>query len=82
MKSNENGIDRIIRIVAGIAALAAAFVSLGVMNGNILGIVVAAVGAILLVTGFVGFCPAYRIVGMSTCKKECCGCGTGECKSE
>jgi len=73
MKSNENGIDRAIRIILGIAALAVAFMTLGVMDGEILGIIVAVVGAILLLTGFVGFCPAYRLVGLSTCKKGSCG---------
>lgn len=72
MKSNEHAIDRIIRVVLGIAALVAAFMSLGIMEGQILGIVVAAVGAILVLTGIIGFCPAYKICGMSTCKDGSC----------
>ena len=72
MKSNEHTIDRIIRVALGAIALAAAFMSLGVMEGQIMGIVVAAVGAILVLTGIVGFCPAYKICGMSTCKDGSC----------
>jgi ABC-type uncharacterized transport system permease subunit len=77
MKSNENGIERVIRVILGIGALVAAFMSLGVMDGEIVGIIVAVVGAVLLLTGTVGFCPAYRLVGISTCKKGSCGDSCG-----
>jgi len=73
MKSNESGADRAVRVVLGIVALIASFMWLGVMDGNILGIIVAIVGVVMLLTGLVGFCPAYKLVGLSTCKKECCG---------
>ncbi len=86
MKANENGMDRGIRVVLGIIALAAAVMLFDVMDGAIAGIIVAAIGAILLLTGIAGFCPAYKLVGLSTCqkgeKKECCGCGSGGCDSE
>ena len=76
MKSNESAADRGIRVVIGIVALVLAFMMFGAMDGEILGIVVAAVGVIAVLTGVVGFCPAYRLVGLSTCKKEgCCGGG-------
>jgi len=68
MKANENGVDRAVRMVLGIAALAAAFLWLGVMDGAWAGIVAAVVGVVLIGTGLCGFCPAYRIVGISTCK--------------
>ena len=67
MKPNEGTIDRAVRFILGAGLLAAAFVWLGVMAGAILGIVAAVVGAVLLVTSIVGFCPAYKICGMSTC---------------
>jgi Inner membrane protein YgaP-like, transmembrane domain len=74
MKANENGADRAVRVILGIVALVVSYTSLGVMDGAILGIVVAAVGVILVLTGLVGFCPAYKLVGLSTCKSgECCG---------
>ncbi len=83
MQANEGGADRATRVVVGIIALIVAFVVLDAMAGAILGIVVAVVGGIMVLTGFCGFCPAYKIVGLSTCKKKsCCGCGTGSCKSE
>ncbi len=65
MTTNESSIDRIIRVVIGIAALVAAF---AVGMGSVGGIILAVVGAVMLVTAAVGFCPLYRIFGMSTCK--------------
>ena len=83
MKANESGADRATRVVVGIIALIVAFVVLDVMSGAVLGIIVAAAGGIMILTGFCGFCPAYKLVGLSTCKKQsCCGCGTGSCKSK
>ena len=63
MKVNEAGIDRIIRVIVGIALLAAAYLSL---DGT-WAIVAYVVGAVLFVTGAVGVCPAYAIFGLSTC---------------
>ncbi len=68
MKANENGVDRALRLVLGVALLVASFMWLGVADGEITGIIAAAIGAVLVLTGLVGFCPAYRLVGMSTCK--------------
>jgi apolipoprotein N-acyltransferase len=67
MKPNEGTIDRGLRVVLGIVALVAAFMWLGASSGTILGILAAVVGAVLLITGVVGFCPAYAIVGLKTC---------------
>lgn len=50
MMTNESTVDRIIRVVIWVAALVVAF----------------AVGAILVLTGAVGFCPLYRVLGIST----------------
>lgn len=63
MKVNEGGLDRIVRIVVGIALLGAAYFYLAGTTA----IVVAILGAIALVTGLVGICPAYSILGLSTC---------------
>ena len=60
---NESTIDRVIRVIAGLALVALA----------VAGIVAApwtyalwAVAAILLITGAVGFCPLYAIFRFST----------------
>lgn len=68
MKPNEGAADRAARVILGIVALVAAWMWLGLAGGAVLGIVVAVVGAVLILTGLVGFCPAYRLVGLSTCK--------------
>jgi hypothetical protein len=60
---NESTIDRIIRIVAGLALVALA-VS-GIITAP-LTYVVWAVAAIALITGAVGFCPLYAILRVST----------------
>jgi uncharacterized membrane protein len=65
MTTNESTIDRIIRLVIGIAAFVAAF-ALGLTS--VAGIILAVVGAVMLVTAAVGFCPLYRVFGMSTCR--------------
>lgn len=64
MKLNESNIDRIIRAVVGIALLYVGFGSLGGTLGIVLGIV----GAILLITGAIGFCPIYFALKLSTKK--------------
>lgn len=63
MKMNEGGVDRTVRVIAGIILLAAAYFYFAGTWAVIAGIV----GAVALVTGFVGICPAYSILGMNTC---------------
>jgi hypothetical protein len=58
MKLNVGGIDRIARIVAGLALVAWAL-----MGGPIW----AWIGIVPLATGAVGFCPLYPIFGFTTC---------------
>ncbi len=67
MKPNEGTIDRGLRAVLGIGLLLAAFLVLDAAGGSIFGIIAAVVGAVLVVTGLVGFCPAYALVGIKTC---------------
>ena len=61
MKLNSGGIDRIIRIIAGLALLASA----GIFHGPVW----AFIGILPLATGIIGWCPAYPILGINTCKK-------------
>ncbi|SDB80686.1 Protein of unknown function [Raineyella antarctica] len=63
MKMNEGAADRVIRVIAGLVLLGVAF--LGPV-GTVLAWVLGAVGALLVVTGAVGFCPIYAALGMST----------------
>jgi len=65
MLRNESTVDRAVRLVAAVVAAAVAFV---VGAGSVAGIVLLVVAAILLVTAAVGFCPLYRVLGLSTCR--------------
>lgn len=58
MKPNVGGIDKILRIVAGLALIAWAL-----MGGPLW----AWIGIVPLGTGLMGWCPLYPILGMSTC---------------
>lgn len=65
MKSNESSLDRIIRGILGVVLLLVAFLA---VPAGALQIVLIVVGAIALITGAIGFCPLYRILGLSTKK--------------
>lgn len=64
MSRNEGTADRVIRLVVAVVAVLAAF---AVGAGSVLGIVLLVVGAVMLVTAATGFCPLYRVFGLSTC---------------
>ena len=59
MTRNEGTIDRILRIVLGLVLISLVFVGPQTAWGW--------VGIIPLVTGAVGTCPLYSILGISTC---------------
>jgi hypothetical protein len=61
MNVNEHGADRAIRIIAGLVILSLVFVGPQSLWGL--------VGLIPLVTGIIGNCPVYSLLGISTCKK-------------
>jgi hypothetical protein len=65
MKLNESGLDRIIRVVVGIVLLALYFT--GSVAGG-LGILFVVLGAVLLITGAIGFCPLYALLKIRTNK--------------
>ena len=64
MTCNVGGLERPIRIVVGILMIAVgAFANIPLMATAI----VLALGAIALVTGAIGYCPLWALVGMNTC---------------
>jgi hypothetical protein len=65
MKLNESGMDRIIRVVLGVALIG---LDLGNIISGWVGIVGLVVGIVLLLTGIVGFCPLYALLKMRTNK--------------
>jgi hypothetical protein len=64
---NESSLDRIIRVLAAVVIAVLYFT--GVISGT-WAIVLGIVGLILLVTGLIGFCPLYKLLGISTLKKS------------
>ncbi|HEU6454138.1 MAG TPA: DUF2892 domain-containing protein [Roseateles sp.] len=60
MKTNEGSVDRGLRVVAGLALIAlAATGTVGAWGW---------IGVVPLLTGAVGFCPLYKVLGMNTCR--------------
>jgi hypothetical protein len=57
--NNEGAVDRVIRVVLGVVLISLAFVGPMTPFGWI--------GVIPLLTGLVGSCPLYRLVGINTC---------------
>lgn len=62
MKRNAGTIDRVVRVVAGIAILALAFIGPKTPFGFI--------GIVPLLTGLIGWCPLYTVIGLNTCPIE------------
>ena len=61
MKKNEGTFDRVVRVLVGLVIIAAGF-----KYGSYWG----AIGLIPLITGLIGYCHLYAMLGMSTCKKK------------
>jgi hypothetical protein len=60
--TNENAIDRILRVGLGIALLSIAWIGPKTPLGYL--------GVIPLATGLLGTCPAYSLLGLSTRRKQ------------
>lgn len=58
-KTNEGTIDRTLRVIAGIALISLVFVGPQTPFGWI--------GVVPLLTGLVGWCPVYTLLGLNTC---------------
>jgi len=75
MNQNVGTVDRVIRIVAGLAILSLAFI--GPQSAW------AYLGLVPLLTGLIGWCPPYALLGINTCRRKevpdgtngraCCG---------
>lgn len=59
-KTNEGTIDRVLRVIVGLALIAIVFVGPKTPLGWI--------GIVPLLTGLAGTCPLYSILGIRTCK--------------
>jgi len=59
MKLNEGTVDRILRVLVGIIILSLAFIGPKTPWAYL--------GIVPLLTGAIGFCPLYAILGINTC---------------
>lgn len=62
MLTNEGSADRLVRVVIGLALIAMVFIGPRTPWGW--------VGLLPLITGLVGFCPAYRLLGVNSCPRR------------
>jgi hypothetical protein len=60
MPCNEGKVDRALRVIVGLVLLALVFTGPQTPWGWI--------GLVPLLTGIFGFCPAYKLLGINTCK--------------
>ena len=59
MPKNEGNIDRLLRVIIGLVLISLVFIGPKAAWGW--------VGLLPLLTGIIGFCPAYKIFGINTC---------------
>lgn len=59
MPTNEGNLDRALRVIAGAGILSLAFIGPQTAWGY--------VGLVPLITGLVGYCPLYSLLGLNTC---------------
>lgn len=62
MQANMGNIDRVLRIIIGIALISIVFIGPQTPWGWL--------GAILVVTSLIGWCPLYRLVGINSLPKH------------
>lgn len=59
MKLNEGAVDRVLRVLVGVAVLSLVFIGPKTPW--------AWLGIVPLLTGAIGFCPLYALLGVNTC---------------
>ncbi|MBK8175292.1 MAG: DUF2892 domain-containing protein [Rhodospirillales bacterium] len=64
MGKNVGSLDRALRIIAGLALIALVFIGPQTPWGWL--------GVIPLATALIGWCPAYRLLGLNTCRGASC----------
>ncbi|MDY8134916.1 DUF2892 domain-containing protein [Aquimarina sp. 2201CG5-10] len=65
MKKNLGKVDSIIRILIGVVL---AYLFYNNIIADTLGVVLLSASGVLIITGFMGWCPLYRLLGIRTCR--------------
>jgi len=68
--TNVGSLDSMLRIVIGAGLILLPLLGFIASASSTLGIVMMIVGAILVTTAFISFCPLYRLIGASTRAKS------------
>ncbi len=69
MTPNLGRTDRIIRFIVGLVLLLAPLANIPpIWSSGMAATLVMIVGAVLMITSVLRFCPLYRLVGLSTCR--------------
>lgn len=66
---NMHPIDQVLRVLLGIALIYIGFFNAELVTDALLGILLGAFGVMNLLSGIVGFCPVYRVAGLSTLRR-------------
>ncbi|MBW8637846.1 DUF2892 domain-containing protein [Hoeflea sp. WL0058] len=67
MSTNMGMIDRVLRLVIAAALLFGAFGATSPFSGALFWLAVI-VAVVFVITALAGFCPLYRVIGLSTCR--------------
>jgi hypothetical protein len=68
MKPNVGGLDRVIRIICGLALfILGAFI---IKPMGLLAIVMIIIGSLMFLSGLFRYCPPYALLGINTCSKK------------
>jgi len=67
MKANVGGLDRVVRIVAGLALIAVGLLAGIVEPWNY---VAMGAGAVFALTSVISFCPLYAVFGINSCPRD------------
>ena len=68
--ANVGTIDRLARLLVGLGLIALPFLMASIALPAVPGIVAIAVGAVLVVTAVIKFCPIYGVFGLRTAPKQ------------
>jgi uncharacterized membrane protein len=65
MATNMSSVDRVVRGIVGVVLI---LIALFLAMSTVLQVIFIVIGAILVITALIGFCPLYKLLGISTKK--------------
>jgi len=68
MEKNEGTVDRVIRVILGFILIYIGAIQMDLSGA--LAFIVVLIGLILLISGIIGYCGLYTVIGINTLKKK------------